>query len=159
MIREVFHHVVDRLQHREAVILHGDMILKPSRRQCANTFACLGNCCPETLHQFEAAYASTGRELRVPPTLVRFTADARKNPLPDIAVQMKTEIADAVFIFLAAHPDLGLFQLAQADLDTVEILPELRHRIVEKRLGEFRSAGHKICSDQFSSTCLTLPVN
>src|ERR1700685_3917958 len=60
--------------------------------------------------------------------MIRFIAQGRNNPLPDIPRQMQGEIADGVFVLVPPRPDLILVESSEANFDATAQLPQRRDR-------------------------------
>src|SRR5262249_21182088 len=71
---------------------------------------------------------------------VRHAADARDDPLPEVAAEVQQEVADRVHRVVRTPPDLGVVQLADAVLDPPGTVRQVPSRLAVVRTAAPRGA-------------------
>ena len=130
---EMFHGAVDGFQHRHVVALHGEWLREALRRERSDHAGGF-------IHDGAQAPGQTGRrdaaarcELRIALADIRLPTHRADDPLPDITAQMQHQVADRIFIFRAACPNLLRAKAAQAILDAAVKLPELAGGVIQEK--------------------------
>ena len=85
MAGEVFDHVVDRFEDGHVVVLYDQGFRKAFGRQVLDQRGCLADDVPQAGGKIRGPELAAGRKLSIALPRVRLTADARHDPLPDIA--------------------------------------------------------------------------
>ena len=115
---KMLHNMIDRLQHADVEVLHGDAFGQPRGRQRAHHSHSLVNFATHVSGQFWDRHSTTRGKLRIARPLVWDAADLGGDPLPHIAAKVQHQIADGVLIFIAAHPHLVFVEFVQTDFDS-----------------------------------------
>ncbi len=130
----MLHHVVDRLQHRDLVVLRPDDAKQLVLRHRLDHLAGAPHCLVQTLGQLLLRPPAARSELFISLADVRLASDAVEDPLADVAGEMETEVANGVGSLGGALPDLLIVEKGEAGVDAGEILAELGDGEFEENL-------------------------
>ena len=134
VVREVLHHVIDRFEHADFVLLRRDAILQPLFRDSTDHRDCFCDSRAEPPYQFFAADITTSGELRIALACVGRATDALHDPLPQIAAEMQHEISGGVLGLRAPPPNLLVVQLRQTGFNSLAHLAKLSDGTVDEQV-------------------------
>lgn len=146
MIGEMFHYMNEYADTRFSKTLNGYFFCEEGAIQPVERF---NHFCHRKIQPFSQISYRDGADLvkfGLSNTMIRLLVETGQNPLPDIAIEMEDQVADAVgsgigtkptFIFIqqvetAVYPHLTLIKQAPFDVAQKQIMPCMHHFLGQK---------------------------
>ena len=127
VLREVFHHVVHGGNARHLIFLNRVFARESRGIERGDDSGRFFDGASKMREKVLSGMAGARSELLVTFSQIRRAAETRDDPLPNVAGEVQREIANRIFVFAAAGPDLVLREASEAGFDSRRELAQRFH--------------------------------